>query len=74
MTSQHVWPEAPARAIVSPPELKEAAVTVATGEPYLPEDRFFDRELSWLAFNQRVLDLARDADRVPLLERARRAV
>ncbi len=46
-------------------------MTVATGEPYLPEDRFFDRELSWLAFNQRVLDLARDADRVPLLERAR---
>ena len=37
----------------------------------LPADRFFDRELSWLAFNNRVLDLARDADRVPLLERAR---
>ncbi|MGI8457799.1 MAG: RNA degradosome polyphosphate kinase [Propionibacteriaceae bacterium] len=40
-------------------------------EVELPPDRFFDRELSWLAFNNRVLDLARDADRIPLLERAR---
>ncbi|GAB3712895.1 RNA degradosome polyphosphate kinase [Mariniluteicoccus flavus] len=37
----------------------------------LPDDRFGDRELSWLAFNQRVLELAMDADRVPLLERAK---
>ena len=37
----------------------------------LPPDRFLDRELSWLAFNNRVLDLAKDADRVPLLERAK---
>jgi len=37
----------------------------------LPDDRFADRELSWLAFNNRVLDLARDKVRVPLLERAR---
>ncbi|MEV6282944.1 RNA degradosome polyphosphate kinase [Kribbella sp. NPDC051770] len=36
----------------------------------LPEDRFSDRELSWLAFNQRVLELAEN-DRVPLLERAK---
>ncbi len=36
----------------------------------LPPDRFIDRELSWLAFNERVLDLAEDPD-VPLLERAR---
>ena len=39
--------------------------------PELPADRFLDRELSWLAFNNRVLDLARDAQRVPLLERAK---
>ncbi len=39
--------------------------------PKLPADRFNDRELSWLAFNSRVLDLARDRKRVPLLERAR---
>lgn len=37
----------------------------------LPEDRYSDRELSWLAFNSRVLDLAKDAQRVPLLERAK---
>jgi len=36
----------------------------------LPPDRFLDRELSWLAFNNRVLDLAKD-DTVPLLERAK---
>ncbi len=33
-------------------------------------DRFLDRELSWLRFNQRVLELAEDED-LPLLERAR---
>lgn len=36
----------------------------------LPPDRFIDRELSWLAFNQRVLELAEDPE-VPLLERAK---
>src|SRR5471032_231868 len=34
----------------------------------LPADRYLDRELSWLSFNQRVLELAED-DQVPLLER-----
>ena len=37
----------------------------------LPADRFLDREMSWLAFNNRVLDLAKDKLRVPLLERAK---
>ncbi|MET0741205.1 MAG: RNA degradosome polyphosphate kinase [Candidatus Nanopelagicales bacterium] len=36
----------------------------------LPEDRFADREVSWLEFNQRVLELAEDPQQ-PLLERAR---
>jgi polyphosphate kinase len=36
----------------------------------LPADRFLDRELSWLAFNQRVLELAEDQN-LPLLERAK---
>ena len=37
----------------------------------LPDDRYSDRELSWLSFNNRVLDLAKDVKRVPLLERAK---
>lgn len=39
-------------------------------EDALPDDRFLDREISWLQFNERVLQLAADED-VPLLERAR---
>ena len=46
----------------------EPAYDVTSDE--LPEDRFLDRELSWLRFNQRVLELAED-ESVPLLERAR---
>ncbi|WP_308796998.1 RNA degradosome polyphosphate kinase [Agromyces silvae] len=39
------------------------------GAPELPTERYLDRELSWLAFNQRVLELAEDP-RLPVLERA----
>lgn len=38
--------------------------------PELPSDRFINRELSWLEFNQRVLDQAADTS-LPLLERAK---
>jgi polyphosphate kinase len=36
----------------------------------LPVERFIDRELSWLSFNQRVLELAEDPT-TPLLERVK---
>jgi polyphosphate kinase len=36
----------------------------------LPPDRFLDRELSWIAFNSRVLQLSQD-EKLPLLERVR---
>jgi len=39
------------------------------GDTELPDARYLDRELSWLAFNQRVLELAEDPA-VPTLERA----
>ncbi len=35
----------------------------------LPDNRYLDRELSWLAFNQRVLELAEDPS-LPALERS----
>src|SRR5256885_874541 len=49
----------------------DAPGTVLEAEPEAPgPSRFLDRELSWLAFNQRVLELAEDAT-IPLLERAK---
>src|SRR6202162_3343815 len=39
-------------------------------EGELPEERFLDREESWLRFNERVLELAED-ESVPLLDRVR---
>ena len=47
---------------------QSAPDSTAAGD--LPEGRFLDRELSWLAFNQRVLELAEDPS-LPVLERAK---
>ncbi|HTY29042.1 MAG TPA: polyphosphate kinase 1, partial [Mycobacterium sp.] len=51
------------------PEAPPAA-TAAAVENALPEDRYLNRELSWLDFNARVLALAADTS-LPLLERAK---
>ena len=51
--------------VAAPP----AATPAAINDP-LPEDRYLNRELSWLDFNARVLALAAD-DSLPLLERAK---
>ena len=52
-------------ALTAPP----AATPAAIQDP-LPEDRYLNRELSWLDFNARVLALAAD-NSLPLLERAK---
>ncbi len=46
------------------------AVASPSGAEELPSNRFLDREDSWLAFNQRVLELAEDTS-LPILERAK---
>ncbi len=51
--------------VAAPP----AATPAAVDNP-LPEDRYLNRELSWLDFNSRVLALADDKS-LPLLERAK---
>lgn len=52
-----------------PLQLKEEPGLTAKGLPRLPKGRFADRELSWLAFNQRVFEQAQD-EGLQLLERA----
>ena len=53
----------------SAPEAPPAATSPAVDNA-LPEDRYLNRELSWLDFNARVLALAADTS-LPLLERAK---
>ena len=53
----------------STPEAPPAATSPAIDNA-LPEDRYLNRELSWLDFNARVLALAADPS-LPLLERAK---
>ncbi|MDG5486833.1 RNA degradosome polyphosphate kinase [Mycolicibacterium gadium] len=53
----------------SAPEAPPAATSQAVDNA-LPEDRYLNRELSWLDFNARVLALAADPS-LPLLERAK---
>jgi polyphosphate kinase len=44
------------------------AAGISAAQAALPDDRYVNRELSWLEFNQRVLEQAASADQ-PLLER-----
>jgi polyphosphate kinase len=53
----------------SAPAAPPAATPAAISDP-LPEERYLNRELSWLDFNARVLALAADSS-MPLLERAK---
>ena len=52
------------------PDLDPVEDAARQPEAGLPDDRFLNREVSWLDFNARVLALARDP-RTPLLERAK---
>jgi polyphosphate kinase len=58
----------PAAAGREQPDIGEEPGTPGRGE--LPDDRYLDREQSWVRFNQRVLELAEDGQ-IPLLERVR---
>lgn len=56
------------------PSLPDLSLRMDMSQPMgaehpLPKGRFADREISWMAFNQRVLEQSEDED-VPLLERA----
>ena len=68
--------DAPSKAILRSQIAEHIAETdkndkreLQAGEEPLPNDRFFERELSWLKFIQRVLELAQDED-LPVIERA----
>src|SRR5919199_4131779 len=68
-TAAPVGTPSPSR--VAPPRRRTAGLDRAVLDGVRRgSDRFLDRELSWLAFNERVLELAQDPQ-LPLLERAR---
>lgn len=69
MTDTIESPPGPATEGPLPPTGTMAARPPAMLQP-LPDDRFLDREVSWLAFNQRVLELSQDED-LPVLDRAK---
>ncbi|WAC56031.1 RNA degradosome polyphosphate kinase [Gordonia sp. SL306] len=56
--------------ITSIPGAPPAATLLPDESADLPDDRYLNRELSWLDFNSRVLALAEDVS-MPLLERAK---
>ncbi|MBM7415023.1 polyphosphate kinase [Rhodococcus sp. PvP016] len=58
------------RAPSAPTAPPAATSDTAVPADLLPEDRYLNRELSWLDFNSRVLALAEDSS-LPLLERAK---
>ncbi|MEV1007911.1 RNA degradosome polyphosphate kinase [Streptomyces sp. NPDC049881] len=64
-----VRPDTPALPQPVSPDGRTASPASSGGDGgELPPDRFLDRERSWLAFNERVLELAEDPE-TPLLER-----
>jgi polyphosphate kinase len=69
-TSAEGRPDGPGWRPDGTPPAAPPAATAALIEDELPEDRYLNRELSWLDFNARVLALAEDTS-LPLLERAK---
>ena len=68
MTAQPVKPSE--SATTGTPQRRRGGGSRGVVSRGLPPDRFMNRELGWLEFNQRVLEQAAD-DSVPLLERAK---
>ena len=62
--------DANGRFVRAPQSTEPAAPAGRAEAPALPADRFLEREISWLQFNERVLQMAMDSS-LPLLERAR---